>query len=106
MSLLDILPPQGNILTLRLIMELKKKVALSEEEIEKFGVKQSRAEGGGVLVTWAPEYDKTRVGISISDLEKGVVTQQLTLLDQKGNLTINSLPLYDYFMDGKEPQET
>jgi len=105
MSLLDVLPQQGNIVTLRIVMDLRKKVALTEEEIEKFGVKQTRSERGGVLVEWSPEYDKTRVDVSMSDHEKGIVTRELTRLESQGQLTMNALPLYDYFVDKKEPEE-
>jgi len=105
-SLLDLLPRQGNIVTLRLLADLRKKVALTGEEIEKYGVKQIQSEGGGVLVQWAPEFDKMRVDISMSDHEKGIVTRELTRLESAGQLTMNQLPLYEYFIDNKEPEET
>lgn len=106
MSLLDVLPPQGNVVTLRLVMDLRKKVALTTEEIERFEVRQERSERGGVLVQWAPEFDKTRVDISIDDHEKGIVTRELVRLESQSQLTMNALPLYDYFVENKEPEET
>jgi len=106
MSLLDLLPLQGNVVTLRMVMSLREKVALTEEEIDKWQVKQIRNEGGGVLVQWAPKFDKTRVDIPMSDHEKGVVTREIMQRESKGQLTINALPLYDYFVDKKEPEET
>lgn len=106
MSLLDVLPPKGNVVTLRLVIDLQKKIALTEEEIEMFGVTQTMSGSGGLLVKWSPEFDKTRVDISISDLEKGIITGGLQRLESAGQLTINTLPLYDYFVDKKEPEET
>lgn len=106
MSLLDILPLQGNVVTLRMVMSLREKVALTEEEIDKWQIKQVRNEGGGVLVQWAPEFDKTRVDIPMSDHEKGVVTREITQRESKSQLTVSALPLYNYFVDNKEPEET
>ena len=105
MSLLDLLPLQGNIVTLRLVMDLRKKVALTAEEIENFEVKQIQNEGGGVLVKWAPKFDKLRVDISISDHEKGVVTREIMQRESKSQLTITALPLYEYFVENKTPEE-
>lgn len=105
-SLLDLLPRQGNVVTLRLITDLQKKIALTVEELEEFGVEQVQSDTGGVFVRWAPEFDKTRVDISLNDHEKGIVTRELVRLESVGQLTMNSLSLYDYFVDGKEPEET
>ena len=105
-TLLDLLPRQGNIVTLRLVTDLQRKIALTEEEIKRFGIQQSRSESGGVLVTWAPEFDELRVDISMSDHEKGIVTREITQLESVGQLTINALSLYNYFVDRKEPEET
>jgi len=81
------------------------KVALTDKEIETYKVKQVRSEDGRVFVEWAPEFDKTRVDISMNDHEKGIVTRELTQLESRSQLTINALPLYDYFVDNKEPEE-
>ena len=106
MALLDMLPVQGNIVTLRLLTELKLKVALSEEELTKYEVKQVKEKDGRVFIQWAPEFDKLRVDIPISDHEKGVVIRTIMQLDSQSQLTVHSLPLYDYFVDNKEPEET
>jgi len=100
------LPRQGNVLTLRIIVDLQKKIALTEEEIKKYDVKQVKSEGGGVFIQWAPEFDEHRVDVSISDHEKGVISREIMQLESQGKLTMNSLPLYDYFVDNKEPKET
>ncbi len=106
MSLLDLLPLQGNIVTLRLLTELRLKVALTAEEIEEYGVKQNRGGDGRVWVEWNPDFDKSRVDISLNDHEKGIVTREIMRLEQQSQLTMNTLPLYDYFVDNKEPEET
>ena len=106
MSLLDLLPLQGNVVTLRLVQDLRMKVALTGEEIDKWQVKQIPSESGGVLVRWAPEFDKTRTEIPMSDHEKGIVTREIMQRESKSQLTMNALPLYDYFVDNKEPKET
>lgn len=105
-SLLDLLPQQGNIVTLRLLQDLRKKVALSEEEIKKFGVKQVRSGDTGILIQWAPEFDKIRVDILMNESEKTIITREIMRLESQGQLTMNMLPLYDYFVDNKEPEET
>jgi len=82
------------------------KIALSAEEIEKYGIKQNKSEDGRVWVEWSPEFDRTRVDISISEAEITLISREIMRLDQQNKLNVNSLPLYDYFVDGKEPEET
>ncbi len=106
MSLLDMLPVQGNIVTLRAITSLRLNLSMSEEEIKEYEIKTVRSEDGKVFVQWAPEFDKTRIDIPMSDHEKGIVTREILQLDQQSKLTINQLPLYEYFVDLKEPEET
>ena len=106
MGLLNTLPPQGSVATLRIIQDLQKKLSFSEEEFERFRVKQKAEPDGKAWIEWAPEYDKERVDIPISKVESGIISQALMKLDQAGQLQFTALPLWEYFVEGREPQET
>lgn len=104
MAILNILPQQGNIATLRILQDLQRKLTFSEEEFMKYKVKHEVKEGNA-WIEWAPEFDKARVDIPISKVESGIITQALMKLDQNSQLQLGALPLWDYFVENKEPQE-
>lgn len=105
MGILNILPTQSSIATLRILQELQKKLSFSEEEYTRYKVKNRLEPDGRAWVEWAPEYDKARVDIPISKVESGIITQALMKLDQNSQLQLGALPLWDYFVENKEPQE-
>jgi len=105
MGVLNILPPQGNMATLRIVRELQSKLSLSEEEYTQYNVSQKIDQSGKIWIEWNPEYDKKRVNIPISKVESDIISQALMKLDQNSQLQLGALPLWDYFVDNKEPQE-
>jgi hypothetical protein len=93
MVLSSILPAQGDILTLRLVMDLKKDVLFSEQEHKDFEI--TITEG---RMTWDITKDlpkKFAVGSTMLKL----IQDTLGKLNKDRQLTIDQVPLYDLFMD-------
>jgi hypothetical protein len=92
--LLAILPESGNIVTLKIVAELRKALALSEEEIKKFGVTFS-----GDRITWKDQKDTA--DIAIGPVAKGVITDNLERLNNEEKLKIEDVELWELFMEGE-----
>ena len=73
MGILNILPNQATVATLRIVQEMQKKLSFSEEEFTKYKVKNRLEPDGRTFIEWAPEFDKERVDIPISKVESGII---------------------------------
>jgi len=94
LRLLNILPQKGNIVTLKIVDEARKKLALSAEEIEKFNVeiKADRA-------TW--DEKALPVDIELDAIIEEMIRQKLELLNQEDALTIYDVELWKLYVEGK-----
>jgi len=90
----SILPAQGDIVTLKIVQELKMALAFSEEEIAEHDIVTSD-EG----VRWNPESDEYVRDISIGPRAMGVIVEELERLNNAKELTANFISLYDKFME-------
>ena len=89
--ILNILPAQGSIATLRIIRQLQDDCGFSEEENEKF--KFVQVEG---RVGWDNDESKE---IPIGPVAAGVIKTQLETLSENSALPIDYLDLYERFAD-------
>lgn len=92
--LLKVLPETGNIVTLKIVAEARKKIALSEEEITKFKVtfRDDR-------VLWDDKDDVADV--EISDIVKEIIKDNLDRLNKESKLTLADVPLWEVFKEEK-----
>lgn len=100
-ALLGILPHEGTLVTLRIIMELQAKVGFTEEEIKKFGLKDV-IKDNVVTISWNPALATETKDIEIGDVAKALIATRLKQLDSQGKLHLGMLPLYEKFVEGKE----
>jgi len=98
MLLLHILPPQGDIITLRLVRNLQADISLSEKELKEISYKRD-----GGQVTWNDEKAKKvkPKNIEIGEICLGIIREELTKLNDKKQLTQHHIPLYERFVEGK-----
>jgi len=92
-NVLNILPVEGNIITLRVVNELRGALSFSEKEIADAGIKQD-TDG---RITW----DHTAgVGkdVKIGDTAKDIIKTALKKLDDEKKLTAQLVPIWDKFM--------
>lgn len=94
--LLNILPQQGNAVTLRLLMKQQELLSFTEEEHKALGFRSS--EGS---IEWKHETD-TPVDIPIGEVVTGIIVTALKALDTQNKLKPEFLPLYDYFVEGED----
>lgn len=104
-SLLNVLPPQGNVVTLRIVQELRTELGFTEKELKAYKMKNTPSEGGGSFITWDEDFAKTTKEIKIGKVANGVIVGALKKLDRQQQLHITMLPLYDKFVDGKEEEK-
>jgi len=93
--ILKTLPKEGNIVTLRILTDLKRNLSLTEEEYKENNV---RVVDDKML--WDnPEY---KVEVVIGEKAFDIIAEAFTLLNQHNKLTIDDIPLYERFVEKKE----
>lgn len=95
--LLNILPPEGDIITLRIIRKLKDELSFSEEEHKALQF-QHKEDG---LVEWKTDADKPKE-ISIGEKANDIIVESLKHLNGLKKLTEEHIPIYEKFIEGKE----
>ena len=101
-ALLGVLPERGNVATLRILMDLRTQLGLTEEEFKHFGVKNSTLPDGRVNITWNPKLANETKEIKIGKAAKGEIVKQLKRLDSNNQLHISMLPIYEKFVENTE----
>jgi hypothetical protein len=94
LRLLAILPEQGNLLTLKIVRELREELSFSEDEhkIMKLVVKEDR-------ITWSDKAGEKDV--AIGDQSKELIEKRLRELNEKDELTLPDLDLWEKFIGGE-----
>ncbi len=92
MSLLSILPPQGDITTLRIVRELREALSFSEPEYAEFGITTD-----GDTIRWDGTVNKTK-DIEIGEKATDIIVETLKAKDTERVLTDAHLSLWDKFM--------
>ena len=90
---IGIMPAEGNIITLRVVNELRADLGFSEEEIKSEGIKP--IEGGGIQ--WNSD-SKLMKEVNIGDTAKDVIKAALKKLNDEEKLTPPLVPLWDKFV--------
>ena len=101
-ALLNVLPPQGSLVELRIVRELQSQLAFSETEMKRFKMKNNRTPDGIAFVVWDSDFNKEPKDIKIGDVAKGIIVEQLKTLESRKMLRLEMLDLYEKFVDGKE----
>lgn len=99
--LLQILPDQGNIVTLRVVQDLRKSLAATEEEIKEHNIIVENVDGKS-NIKWDPEFS---TDIEMGDIAKQIIAEQLKDLNEKKELTENMVSLYDLFVNPTKTEE-
>ena len=89
---LNILPKEGNLVTVRLLKDILGKIGLAGDEIKDWKV-QSRPNN---QVIW-DNTKQTEKEIEVSDSERELIFAKLEELNKASKLTLEQLNLYDKF---------
>jgi len=103
-ALLNILPAQGNLVTLKIVRDLQSRLSFSEEEVKKYKIKSTPAPGGATVV-WDSDFAKETKEIEIGDIAMDVIVEQLKMLEGQKRLRLEMLDLYERFVKGPAPDK-
>lgn len=92
LTLLQILPPMNNFVTMNIVLELSKNVGLSENEVKELGIKK-----GENKIEWDVTKEKEKE-IEFSEVEKGIIKDALRKLDEEKKVELVHISLWNKFM--------
>ena len=92
LQLLQILPKEGNFVTLKIVKTLLGNVSVGEKEFKEFDIKQT-----GEQLTWNEKGNEERE-IEIGEKAMDIVADTLKKVDKEGKLNNNMLSLYEKFV--------
>ena len=101
-KLIEIIPQEGDITTIKTIRVLREELSPTEEEQEKFDMKVSQNESGSIVVTWDEKKELDEFGLGSFDFtnkEISVISTALSKLNESKKLTEDYIDLYDKFID-------
>jgi len=93
--LLQVLPQEGNFLTLKIIRDLTEVVGLNEKEFKEFGIKEA-----GGQVSWNQKGIEERE-IEIGEKATDIIVEALKKLNETNKLGQRHLSLYEKFIEKK-----
>ena len=91
--LAGLLPDQGDIVTLRLVTDLRSRLLFTEEEMKEAGIVQD-----GTAMRWEPGCDLMK-DVKIGSATRGIIVSALKKLNDDKQLTANHIPLYERFVE-------
>jgi hypothetical protein len=91
-TLLGILPEQGNFITLKIVRELREALAFDEEEIYRLELNQADGK-----ITWNPAKDTCKE-VSVGDKAFEIIAKGLEKLNDDQKLTQQHYNLYEHFV--------
>jgi hypothetical protein len=105
--LLNILPKEGSITTLRLVRELRESLSFDEDENRALGVTfgPDPSTPGVSRMQWDPNAGVPNKVVEIGETMKGLLKSRLEELDKQSKLTDDFIPVYEMFVEGV-PQPT
>ena len=117
MTILSLLPKEGNFATLRIVREMGNKVGVSADEYKEFGVEDVLEDGKKIGVKWNLEGNKPK-DIEFKSKEISIIAEKLKELETNAeyNKTLKEgktpkpaleqrhFTLYEKFVEEKEPE--
>jgi len=92
--LLNVLPKEGQVTTLKIVRKLQEDLSFSEEEHKRLNFRQEEDR-----LVWNDEEDKE---IEIGERATDIIKSALRTLNDQGKLHIDAVDIYDRFMENKE----
>jgi len=95
--LLNILPKEGNFVTLKIVRELREGLSFDEKEIKEIDLKID--DKGNA--TWNPAKDKNK-DVEIGGQANKIIVETLEKLDKDNKLTESHLSVYEKFIENNK----
>jgi len=100
-ALLNILPFEGNVVTLRIIRELQNSLSFSESEMKQFNIKSHNNPDGTSFLTWDASFNVVTKQIEIGNVAHGIIAERLKEIESKKKLRMEMVELYEMFVEKK-----
>jgi len=101
-ALFEILPREGNIVTLRIIRDLRSKLSFSEAEIAEYEITLTEIGNTGRFRTnWNAKGSKATKTVKISANAESVIVERLKELNNRAILPLELIDLYERFVEQK-----
>lgn len=97
LRLQEVLPQEGNVITLRIVRELREALSFTEEEIKRLDLREQDVNGVAAL-TWTQEADLGKE-VAIGEVAHDIIVKSLRKLDQQQRLKDCHLPLWERFVE-------
>lgn len=97
LTILNLIPLENNISTLRLIRDMTSKVGLSADELKEFGVVKD-----GPTIKWNKKGSDVFVEIEFKAKEYDLVVDALDELDKNKKMNLTQLSVYEKFVVDEE----
>jgi len=94
--LLQVLPKEGNFMTLKIVRDLQDSLSPSEEELKECGVTQKEEQ-----ITWN-EKGREEKEIKIGEKATDIIVEALDKLDKENKLSTQHMTLYEKFIENKD----
>jgi len=96
LQLLSILPSSGDVITLRVVADLRMALAFSEEEMERIALENR---GNGEIHWDANKAEKKEIPVGTA--VRKVIRDALETRNREKKLLLDHLPLYDRFVESE-----
>lgn len=98
LMLLQVLPKEGDFLSLRILRELKEELSFTEEEQAALELKQNREAG---TVNWNLEHEQARgpKDVPIGEKATDLIVEALKGLNNRKQLTEAHMSIYERFVE-------
>lgn len=100
LMLLAMLPSKGNVTTIRLLKELTEDLSFSEKEHKKYDIKSVNGQ-----IFWDDKKAKPKT-IEIGPVMKGMIKDTLEELNEKQELQVDHLSLWEKFCKNKKGKKS
>jgi len=98
--LLELLPVEGDITTIKIIRKLKESLSFTEEEYKLYGVTVTNSSEGTINITWDENKDtqENQADIQFGEKATDIICDAIENANKKKKLTVEHIDLYDKFM--------
>jgi len=96
LKILQILPAEGNFITLNIVQKLREALSPTEKEFKDFEIVDKDGQ-----ISWN-EKGREEIEIEIGEKATDIIVEALKKLDEEGKLTAHHLSIYNKFVNGGE----
>lgn len=98
-SIMEILPKQGNFITLSIVQDIIKKITITQDDLKKYNIRTIPAPDGMVSYRWDDAEGKIETEIEFTDTEKQIIVDSLRKMDNEKKISLNMIGTYKKFMN-------